>query len=115
MAETEVAVVKFGATITWTDFGADGHFYKNDANTLVYIQNSTGSDVTLTHVEQGTCDFGHPQVNQTDSAPNGGVTRIWAAKNSVRWNDSAGRAHVTIAGAPGDSTLQIACVTYKDT
>ena len=115
MAETEVAVVKFGQTITWTDFGADGHRYANDGNTLVYIQNTTGADVTLTHVEQGTCDFGHAQVNQTDASANGGITRIWAEKNSVRWNDSAGKAHVTIAGAPGNSTLQIACVTYQDT
>ena len=115
MAETEIGVVKFGAALVWTNFGADGHSYKNDSDTLVYISNTTGGEVTLTHVEQGTCDFGHPSVNGTDAVPTAGITRIWRAKNVIRWNDSAGKAHVTIAGAPGDATLQIACVSFKDT
>ena len=115
MPETPITTVYFGEAITWTDFNVDGHSYANDGNSLVYINNTTGSDVTLTHVEQAECDFAHPANNETDVATAGGITRIWRGKNVVRWNDSSGSAHITVPAAPGDATLQVAVVSYAGT
>jgi len=115
MAETELTVVDFGDSVTWTDFNVDGHSYPNGGNSLVYVNNTTGADVTVTHVEQTQCDFDHPLTDETDVAPDAGITRIWRGKNVVRWNDSTGRAHITVPAAPGDATLQVAVVSYAGT
>ena len=117
MAEQTITVVKFGAALVWQDAHADGHAYANDGNTLVYVNNVSGSTATLSHTEQSECDFGHANVNGTDDSPSGGVTRIWRGKSVLRWNDATGRAHVTFTTAlPGSSTdLQVAAVSYQDT
>jgi hypothetical protein len=117
MAETEITVVKFGESPVYTNAASGGHSYVNDGNTLLYVNNQTGSTATISHTEQTGCDFGHTSVNETDDAETGGVTRVWRTKNLVRWNDSAGRAHITITApsvtSSGDANFQIAAVSYS--
>jgi hypothetical protein len=116
MPEVTLTVTKAADGPTFVDAEPDGHAYANDGQTLLFVKDETGGAFTITHVEQGTCDFGHGGTNTTDIAAANDTTGIWAARNVVRWNDSAGKAHITIsATVPDDATLQIAAVTYIET
>lgn len=116
MPETTLTVTKAADGPTYVNANVDGHAYANDGQTILFIKNSTGGAFTITHVEQGTCDFGHSGTNTTDVADANDTTAIWKSRNVVRWNDSGGKAHITIsATVPEDATLQVAAVTYIDT
>jgi len=113
MAEVELNVTKFGETVQWATAHTDGHAYVNDGLTIVMVDNNTGGAFTLQHNEQRSCDFDHATVNDTDSAPDGGITRVFRAQNIVRFNDGQGKTHVQFTtSVPGDSTLRIAAVSY---
>ncbi len=117
MAEVTLTVTSAADGPTYVNAVDDGHAYANDGQTLLFVKNSSGGAYTVTHVEQGTCDFGHGGTNTTDSAPDSETTAIWAVRNVVRWNDTGGKAHITFTtSVPGTpSQLQVAAVTYIDT
>lgn len=114
MAETELTVTAQGAAKSWTNAHPDGHFYKNNGHTILFVENTTGSTHTVSHTEQRACDFGHSLTNRTDDAATGETTEVWAAKNIHRFNDNVGKAHITFTTtAPNSSALRVAAVDYS--
>lgn len=119
MPKTTLTVTKAADGPTYVDAEIDGHSYANDGQTILFVKETAGTLFTITHVEQGTCDFGHGGTNTSDNATANNETAIWAARDVVRWNDSAGKAHITLSTfgstVPENPTLQVAAVTYIDT
>ena len=112
MAEVEITVQPFGDAPTLVAADAGGHLYINDAESLVYVSNFSGSTVQCVHVENvdKQCDYGHDAVNQSEDCPTGGVTRIWGGKKAYRFNDADGKAHFTISSVSG---VQVAVISHK--
>lgn len=112
MAETEITVQAFGETPNYVAANADGHFYVNDGESLVLVENFSGGDVVCTHVEDTSkqCDYQHDPVDPQATCSTGGVTSVWGAKHRYRFNDTAGKAHFTLDVV---TTVRVAVISYK--
>ena len=92
---SEIIVQKFGAAPNLVAAEAT-HEFINDGRTKIYVSNFSGGDVVITFIEQNQCDFEHAAVNDAFTCASGGITRVWLALNRYRYNDSAGKAHLTL-------------------
>ena len=69
--------------------------YVNDGKTILMIQNDSGGDVVVTHLEQQVCNHGHPLQDAADTLADAGLAYwpVWRGHQLHRFNDRTTGSH----------------------
>ena len=103
MAEVILNVVKFGSAPAWTVINAtDTFLMSNDGLTKLYVENTGGSAIAATFIEQRACNYGHALTNFVFSC-GAGATSVIGTFRKDRYNRADGRIAVTFS-IPGGGT-----------
>jgi len=109
----DIPVQAFGDALVFVDADdpSEEYQYTNDGQSLVHVENLSGTPETCTHIEAKVCDFGHPNVNDAVTCPTGGVTQVWGAKNMFRFNSGGSKTRFDLLG---NASVRLTVVSHSN-